>query len=238
MISIRNSSAGRPTTTLLALCLALVITPAPVPAQQEEGRTGFVLGKVYEVDKAAYRRYIESMRASTPDFDEGIEDLDAERFLEERAGVNVSARQLASNETFASGPSNRAGDYTIRESPVGTFGFTLLHEGLEYPVQQRLDLNVELSYVAELCFVIDREEQVAWMVTNGARRTEDVPPWVPRQCVSALSACLAMLTDSDGRFPDGLLLYLAAGGAAATALGLGLGPADQVEASPVVPPPQ
>ncbi|MCH7969626.1 MAG: hypothetical protein IH960_01120 [Chloroflexi bacterium] len=106
----------------------------------------------------------------------------------------------------------------------------MLHEGLEYPVRQRLDLNVQLSYVAELCFVVDREEQVAWMVSDGIRRSPEVPPWVPRECRSALSDCLAGLTGMDEELPDGLLLLLAGSGATATAIGIIS--ADQVEASP------
>lgn len=225
------------TTRLLAGTLVLLLAAAPLVAQQQEDlRKGFVVGKVYEVDKNAYRRYVEKMRASRADFDERHQELDAEEFLEERDDTTVTARQLASNQRFSSQVTGTSGDYIIRETPVGTFDFRLHHDGKDYPVQQHLDLNVELSYVAELCFVIDPEEQVAWMVTDGLRRTEDVPPWVPRHCVSALSACLAVLTDTDGRFPDGLLLLLAGGGAAATAIGI-LGPTDQIEASPVSPPP-
>jgi hypothetical protein len=213
------------------VALAVVSASAPTAAQQDV-LTGFMLGKVYEVDKEAYRRYVERMRASRPDFDEKLQDLDFEQFLEERDDTTVTARVLASNAKFASEQTSSSGDYTIRDTPVGTYDFSLLYEGREYPVQQHLDLNVELSYVAELCFVIDPEEQVAWMVTDGVRRAEEVPPWVPRQCVSSLTACLAMLIGADGGYPDGLLLLLAGGGAAAAAFGI-ISPTDQVEASPV-----
>ena len=58
----------------------------------------------------------------------------------------------------------------------------------------------------------------------------DVPPWVPRECRSALSECLAGLAGMDEVLPDGLLLLLA--GSGATAIAIGIVSADQVEASP------
>ena len=200
---------------------------------QEKTLEGFVIGRVYEIDKEDYREYIEAKRAQDSDFDEMVEELDAMEFVDEREEVTVTGRQLATNATFVSELSDEMGEYAIRETPVGTYEFTLRHEGVDYPVKQRLDLNVQLDYVAELCFVIDREEQVAWMAADDARRTSDVPPWVPRTCVSHLSACLALITGTDGTLPDGLLLLLAGSGATATAIGIIS--SDQVEASSPVP---
>jgi hypothetical protein len=183
---------------------------------------------VFEVDKQAYRNYIATLRNQDIDFDEAVSELDAEEFLDRRPDVTVAARQLSSNQQFTSGFSTAEGEYAISRAPVGTFEFTLRFEGLEYPVKQRLDLNVELNYVAELCFVVDPEEQVAWMIADGTRRTSDVPPWVPRHCRSALSDCLAGIVGMDETLPDGLLLLLAGSGATA----IGLISADQIEASP------
>ena len=211
---------------VLVLCM-----PAIASSQaQKVDNWGFVLGRVYEVDKESYRAYIEDMRRQDADFDESLANLDAEEFVDRSADFVVTARQLSSNQQFSSKFTDLDGEYTIREAPVGTFEFTLLHEGLEYPVRQRLDLNVQLSYVAELCFVVDSEDQVAWMVSDGIRRSPEVPPWVPRECRSALSDCLAGLTGMDEELPDGLLLLLAGSGATATAIGIIS--ADQVEASP------
>ncbi len=220
--------------TVAGWSLVLVLsTPAIVSSQaQEVDNLGFVLGRVYEVDKEAYRAYIEDVRGQDTDFDESLANLDAEEFLDRRADIIVTARQLSSNQQFSSRFTDIDGEYMIREAPVGTFEFTLLHEGLEYPVRQRLDLNVQLSYVAELCFVVDPEEQVAWMVSDGIRRSPKVPPWVPRECRSALSECLAVLTGRDETLPDGLLLLLAGSGATATTIGIIS--TEQLEASPPV----
>ena len=220
-------------TNRLALCAIAMASFLPGASAQEKTLEGFVIGRVYEIDKEAYREYIEAKRAQDSNFDEMVEELDAMEFVDEREEVTVTGRQLATNATFVSELSDEMGEYAIRETPVGTYEFTLRHEGLDYPVKQRLDLNVQLDYVAELCFVIDREEQVAWMAADDARRTSDVPPWVPRTCVSHLSACLALITGTDGTLPDGLLLLLAGAGATATAIGIIS--SDQVEASSPVP---
>ena len=206
----------------LALCAIAMASFLPGASAQEKTLEGFVIGRVYEIDKEDYREYIEAKRAQDSDFDEMVEELDAMEFVDEREEVTVTGRQLATNATFVSELSDEMGEYAIRETPVGTYEFTLRHEGVDYPVKQRLDLNVQLDYVAELCFVIDREEQVAWMAADDARRTSDVPPWVPRTCVSHLSACLALITGTDGTLPDGLLLLLAGSGATATAIGMGV----------------
>jgi hypothetical protein len=105
----------------------------------------------------------------------------------------------------------------------------LIHEGVEYPIQQHLDLNLELSYIAELCFVVDRTDKKAWMISEGLRRDSEAPAFVPERCQSSVSACLAHLTGKDG-FPNGLLILLAGSGAAAATLGI-LG-TEQNEASP------
>jgi hypothetical protein len=105
----------------------------------------------------------------------------------------------------------------------------LIHEGVEYPIQQHLDLNLELSYIAELCFVVDRADKKAWMISEGLRRDSEAPAFVPERCQSSVSACLAHLTGKDG-FPNGLLILLAGSGAAAATLGI-LG-TEQSEASP------
>ena len=217
----------------LAVIVIAMAVFLPGASAEERILEGFVIGRVYEIDKERYREYIEEKRAQDSDFDETLAELDAMDFVDEREEVMVSGRQLATNATFVSELSDETGEYAIRETPVGTYEFTLRHEGFDYPVKQRLDLNVQLDYVAELCFVIDREEQVAWMAVDDVRRTSDVPPWVPRTCVSHLSACLALITGTDGTLPDGLLLLLAGAGATATAIGIIS--SDQVEASSPVP---
>ena len=216
--------------TAIAIAMASFL---PGASAEEKILEGFVIGRVYEIDKERYREHIEAKRAQDSDFDETFAELDAMEFVDELEAVLVIGRQLATNATLVSELSDETGEYAIRETPVGTYEFTLRHEGFDFPVKQRLDLNVQLDYVAELCFVIDREEQVAWMAADNGRRTSDVPPWVPRTCVSHLSACLALITGADGTLPGGLLLLLSGAGATATAIGIIS--SDQVEASSPVP---
>lgn len=219
-------------TILVGVLVLNLLLPLPARPQVNE-REGVVLGRVYEVDKEKYEAFVERLRRQDTDFDESLLEIDPHDFVDERKNVSVTGRQLTTSMLFESDETNASGDYTIEETPVGTFEFFLSYEGMTYPVQQRLDLNVQLSYVAELCFVIDREEEVAWMVVDGDRRTPDVPPWVPRKCTSALSECLAGVFDPDDKLPDGLLLLLAGSGAAAAAVGIIS--TDQVEASPPNP---
>jgi hypothetical protein len=196
----------------------------PVPSGVIEG---LIVGRVYEIDHKKYEDYRARMEKEKK---EGKKDLlDPDEYLEDLPDASVIARQLSTNTRFSSEFSNKDGEYTIRESPIGAFDFTLVHEGVEYPIRQHLDLNVELSYIAELCFVVDRQERKAWMISEGMRRDSDAPPFVPERCQSSVSACLAMLTGDEG-FPNGLLLLLAGSGAAATTLGI-LG-TEQTEASP------
>lgn len=222
--------------TVIAALLATAAFSQDLDSSADPARTtvpdrGFVLGKVYELDPEAYRLHEDRMRREGSREDASL-DPDSLEYLIELGDVTVTAKQLASNQRFTSSFSDINGDYLIRNVPAGAFDFSLMHDALEYPVQQRLDLNVELAFVAELCFVIDRQNQVAWMVVAGERRTAEVPSWVPRTCRSVLTECLAMFAPTGETMPDGLLLLLAGSGAAAT--GIGVIPAtQQSEASPL-----
>ncbi len=203
------------------LVLSLLLSvPVQVWSQpQPSGISGFILGRVYEIDQAKYAEYRALLQKRQED-PENVEELDPDDYLVDQPDVVVMARHLASNQSFRSDFTNVDGEYLIDESPAGVFEFTLLYEEEEYSVSQRLDLNVELSYVAELCFVLDKEQKVGWMIAEGLRRDRTAPPFVPDRCQSSLSACLAMLVGSDGGFPDGLLLLLAGAGAAAATIGI------------------
>lgn len=176
-----------------------------------EGEQGIVLGRVFEVDKEKYER--ERARADAED------ELRLEEYLEPRSDVAVIARLLESNQEFRSEETGGGGDYLISNLSPGVFEFKLRFEDRDYPVAQRLDAKVNLTFLAELCFVLDEEEQVAWMVAAGPRRSPDVPAWVPDECQSQLSACLGLITDEED-FRKGLLLIFAGSGAAATGIGI------------------
>jgi hypothetical protein len=201
----------------------------PSTSRAQDELPGFIIGKVYEVDKEKYRKFIEKHVRRGPTATK-IE-IDPDEFLIEREDVIVTARQLENNYSYDSDISGDNGDYVITDTPPGVYEFTLRRAEEKYPVRQRLGVKVDLSYVAELCFVIDKEEKVAWMVSAGARRAPEVPPFVPTVCQSALGACLAMLM-GDEVLPDGLLLLLA--GSAAAATNIGIIATEQDEASSLV----
>lgn len=217
------------------VALALIASvPAPSFAQAVDAQAveikGLVVGRVYEVDPQKYQKYREKLEKQQKNPDDPRELLDPDEYLIDLANAVITARQLSSNLRYSSEFSSSDGEYMIRDSPAGAFDFTILYDNVEYPVRQHLDLNVELGYIAELCFVVDRQEKVAWMITEGLRRDPEMPPFVPERCQSALSACLAMLVGDDGRFPEGLLLLLA--GSAAAAATIGILATGQTEASP------
>ena len=217
----------------LASFVALTLLAPMVASGQPQDIVGVIVGRVYEIDETKYEEYRKKLEARQEDSDVEPELVDPDEFLVRLPDVVVTARQISTNVGFDSTFSDEGGEYMIRETPVGAYGFTIIHEEREYPVRQILDLNVELSYIAELCFVVNREEKVAWMISEGMRRDPEAPPFVPERCQSALSGCLALLTGNPDGFPNGLLLLLAGSGAAAATLGIiSLG---QDEASPPVP---
>ena len=213
--------------------MMMMTSLVPAPTFAQDSRPGFIIGKIYEVDKEKYRKFIEQERRQLEK--EGGTELELEiepfDFLVEREEIIVNARQLEQNFSYDSNVSGDSGDYLLTDTQPGVYEFMLDHLGEKYPVSQRLGVKVNMSYVAELCFVVDREEKVAWMVAAGARRAPEVPPFVPTQCQSALGTCLAMIMGEEV-LPDGLILLLA--GSAAAATNIGIIAAEQDEASSLV----
>jgi len=222
------------------LCLLLLVCAAGVPAgaqEIDEIEDGVMLGRVYKVDK---QRYLELLHEAEKDGPEGaierFREFDPDEYLQRLGEVTIRASHVPTNRDFVSEVSTETGDFLIGRTPFGAFRFDVHHEEQSYPVEQTLDLNVELRYVAELCFVVDEEEERAWLISQTAARSPETPLFVPDGCRSAIGECLAMLTGIDDRLPEGILLLLAGGGAATTSLGIIS--TDQVEASPVVRPPE
>ena len=210
---------------LLIVCFpVLTIYPAHAFAEDE---AGVVLGRVFEIDKKKYTEDVRDgtargERATTKPSEAGDTQQPnrrLEEYLEPRSHVEVIARLLESNQEFRSEQTGGSGDYLISRLSPGVIEFKLRFEDRDYPVAQRLDAKVNLAYLAELCFVLDKEEQVAWMVASGPRRSPDVPTWVPDHCESQLSACLGSITDEED-LRKGLLLIFAGSGAAATGIGI------------------
>jgi hypothetical protein len=195
-----------------------------------------VLGRVFEIDKKKYN----DMEKGAQESQDSSEDAKKRpysyhrQYLEPRSEVEVVARQLEKNLEFRSESTGGDGDYLVPNVSPGVLEFKLHYQGKDYPVAQRLGAKVNMPFVAELCFVLDEEDGIAWMVAAGTRRSPDAPRWVPEECQSRLGACLSMITDEDD-FREGLLLLFAGGGAAATGIGIAVTNEDNV--SPVGPQP-
>ncbi len=163
--------SGSLATYLLALSFLIpVVCPVNTFAQGEEG---IVLGRIFEIDKKKYQQ--EEARADAEgDNGNATAPSDArddeqpnrrpqeyEEYLEPRSDVEVIARLLTSNQKFRSDQTGGGGDYLISSLSPGVFEFTLRFEDQDYPVAHRLDAMVNLTFLAELCFVLDKEEQFA-----------------------------------------------------------------------------
>ena len=106
------------TRKLAVIAIAIAMASClPGASAEEKILEGFVIGRVYEIDKERYREYIEAKRAQDADFDETLAELDAMEFVDEREEVIVTGRQLATNATFISELSDESGEYAIRETP-------------------------------------------------------------------------------------------------------------------------
>lgn len=230
-MSVDQENRRRPSRITAVIALALLI-PAP-GFDQTRDVVGVIVGRVYGFDKTKYEEYRQRIEERlSENGDAAPELLDPDEYLVPLPDAVVAARRISTNVNFNSSSSDRGGDYIIRETPVGAYGFTILHGEREHEVRQVLDLNVELSYIAELCFVVNPEDGIAWIISEGIRRDPETPPFVPERCQSALSGCLALLTGEPDGFPNGLLLLLAGSGAAAATLGIIS--VEQNEASPPV----
>ena len=214
---------------LFPLVLLQGVSPSNALAQTDE--TGYVVGRVFEVDKQKYLDYEQKQEEASLDEQKVEKRVPPEIFLKPRDDVIVLARQLENNTESGSGPSNSSGDYVVSGVSPGVFEFTLQYDGEDYPVAQRLGANVNLGFVAELCFVLDREEKIAWMISSGPHGSPEVPSWVPQQCQSPLGACLIAITGNEV-LPEGLMLLFA--GSATTMGTVGVFAGEHEEASPVV----
>ena len=221
---------------IVCLVFAALVT-GPFAQAQETIDDGVMLGRVYKVDK---ERYLELLHEAEKEGAEGaverFREFDPDEYLDRLGEVMIRASHVPTNRDFLSESSSESGDFLIGRTPFGAFRFEVTHEEQRYPVEQTLDLNVELRYVAELCFVVDEDEERAWLISQTAARSPETPLFVPDGCRSAIGECLAMLTGISDELPEGILLLLAGGGAATTSLGIIS--TEQLEASPVVRPPE
>lgn len=192
---------------------------------------GVMLGRVYRVDKQRYREIMREIEAQDRDPAEAFREIDPDEYLYRLGSAIVEAGHVPTNKTFLSEISTADGDFLLGETPFGAFRFSVQHDERVFPVKETLDLNVELTYVAELCFIIDEEVGQAWIVSQATVRSPDTPLFVPSGCRSAIGECLAMLTGMERELPEGILLLLAGGGSMATTLGIVT--TDQLEASPL-----
>lgn len=72
------------------------------------------------------------------------------------AGVKVSAQLISTNERFSGLETDDRGSYVISPVPPGVYAFYLDYRGVEYSVDNHLDVRTSMSFLLETCFQVDR----------------------------------------------------------------------------------
>jgi hypothetical protein len=131
----------------------------------------------------------------------------------------VAATLITSNQVFSSGPSDKSGNFIIRNAESGVYAFTLIYQGREYAVPDRLDARVrmvspdgtetpaKMTFLLEVCFRRDKDDE--------RERSALV---VRDECKSELPPFLASLVEEG--INRGLIILIAGGAAVAATVGL------------------
>lgn len=75
-------------------------------------------------------------------------------------GVTVEARVVTSDEAFEA-LTDSQGVYFVGDAPTGVYAFTLTSAGVEYTVEERMDLRVRMPFLLESCFELDQDAGTA-----------------------------------------------------------------------------
>lgn len=191
--------------TVFLLLTALILLPAAPPILAQTGPVqGYITGKVYDRD------------GKTP-----LKD------------AIVVATLITSNQVFSSGPVDRKGNFVIRNAESGIYAFTLIFQGKEYVVPDRLDARVrmvapdgaetpaKMTFLLEVCFRRERDDD--------QERTALV---IRDECKSELPPFLAGLVEEG--INRGLIVIIAGAAAVAASVGILAATGGTVASSPAV----
>lgn len=74
--------------------------------------------------------------------------------------VTISAYALTSNEEFQT-MTDATGGFHVENAPTSVYSFSLRVDGVEYVVQERLDVRVGMPFLLESCFELDGDTRTA-----------------------------------------------------------------------------
>ena len=118
---------------LAYLCAAsLLVAGSPRPALSQAEIVGSITGKVFDGD------------SRTP-----------------LSHVVVQAYAVTSRQNLTRATTDERGTFFISDAPASIYAFTLVHDGVDYPVIQRLDARAGMTFLLESCLRLDKETKTA-----------------------------------------------------------------------------
>ncbi len=127
------------TTSRLRFAVALICAASllaigvPVPALSQSAQImGSIPGKVFDAD------------SRTP-----------------LSTVTVQAHAITSNQALRGSTTDGYGSFFVPDAPAAIYTFTLVHQGVEYPVTERLDARAGMTFLLESCFRLDNGAMTA-----------------------------------------------------------------------------
>lgn len=76
------------------------------------------------------------------------------------ADVTVSAQTVTGEHSFEA-TTDATGTYFVENTPAAVYTFLLTSGGVDFPVQERMDVRVGMPFILESCFTLDREKKTA-----------------------------------------------------------------------------
>ena len=130
------------TTSRLRFAVALICAASllaigvPVPARSQSAQImGSITGKVFDAD------------SRTP-----------------LSNVTVRAHAITSNQSLRASTTDGHGSFFVPDAPAAIYTFTLVHQGVEYPVTERLDARAGMTFLLESCFRLDKGAKTASVI--------------------------------------------------------------------------
>jgi hypothetical protein len=140
------------------LCAALLIVAGFArPAQPQQEIVGSITGKVFDGDS----------RTPLPN-------------------VIVKAHAITSNRNLNSAATDERGAFFISRAPASLYAFTLVHDGIDYAVSQRVDARTGMTFLLDNCIRLDRKSRSASVI--------------PGDCAAELIAQAQVVTIGPHRF--------------------------------------
>jgi hypothetical protein len=80
------------------------------------------------------------------------------------SNVTVRAYAITNNQSLGGSITDGHGSFFVPDAPAAIYGFTLEHQGVEYPVTERLDARAGMTFLLESCFRVDRSAKTASVI--------------------------------------------------------------------------